>query len=185
MEDSLLREIIKVRENADLIITESEIHRAIDQVAENIKAALHEEVPVFLCVMKGGLPFTSELMKRIQSPLELDYVHVDRYRNKTLGSSIHWHKEPNINLKNRLVVIIDDIFDEGYTMQELIAYCEAKGANKVISVVLLKKKLATKHTDYEADFIGLTTEDRYLFGWGMDYKGHWRNLSNIYAVNED
>ena len=185
MEDSLLLEVIKVRENADLIITESEIHRAIDQVAENIKAALHGEVPVFLCVMKGGLQFTSELMKRIQSPLELDYVHVDRYRNKTHGSSIHWHKEPSINLKNRLVVIIDDIFDEGYTMQELIAYCEAKEANKVISVVLLKKKLATKHTDYEADFIGLTTEDRYLFGWGMDYKGHWRNLSNIYAVNED
>ena len=185
MEESLLQEVIRVRNNADLLISENEIHRAIDQVADNIKNVVSEEVPIFLCVMKGGLPFTSELMKRIQIPLELDYVHVDRYRNKTQGSSIQWHKEPNIDIKNRLVVIVDDIFDQGYTMQELIAYCEAKGANKVMSAVLIKKVLAKKHTDNEPDFIGLTTEDRYLFGWGMDYKGHWRNLSNIYAVSDN
>ena len=111
MEDDLLQEVIRVREHADLIITENEIHSAIDQVGDSLKNVTNETVPVFLCVMKGGLAFTSELMKRIQTPLELDYVHVDRYRNKTKGSSIHWHKEPSIELTNRLVVLLDDIFD--------------------------------------------------------------------------
>ena len=74
---------------------------------------------------------------------------------------------------------------EGYTMQELFAYCKANGASKVMSAVLIKKKLANKCTDYEPDFVGLTIEDRYVFGWGMDYKGHWRNLTNVYAVSKE
>jgi len=184
MEDSLLKDVIKTREQADLLISEKDINKAIDQVAERLQATMGEEVPVFLCVMKGGLMFTSELMKRIQSPIELDYLHVDRYRNKTHGSAIHWHKEPDIDLTGRLVLLVDDIFDEGYTMQELIAYCKAKGARKVLSVVLLNKILAKNHLKIEPDFVGLTTTDRYVFGWGMDYKGYWRNLSSVYAVSE-
>jgi len=185
MQDSLLKDAIKTREQADLLISEKDINKAVDQIAEKLQEVIGEEVPIFLCVMKGGLMFTSELMKRIQSPIELDYAHVDRYRNKTHGGAIHWHKEPDIGLNGRLVLLIDDIFDEGYTMQELMAYCKAKGASKVLSVVLLKKMLAKRHTEVEPDFVGLTATDRYVFGWGMDYKGYWRNLSSVYAVSNN
>ena len=184
MKDTLLQDAIITRDNADLLITETDINNAIDRVAENIKTKIGNEVPILLCVMKGGLIFTAELMKRIQSPLEVDYVHVDRYRNQTQGSSIHWHRKPDINLKGRLVLLIDDIFDEGYTMQELISYCKKKGASKVLSAVLLKKVLAKKYLDIEPNFVGLSTTDRYVFGWGMDYKGYWRNLANVYAVDK-
>lgn len=185
MEDLLHQDAVDTRNKADLLISEKEIKSSINNVARNIKAVIGDEVPVLLCVMKGGLMFTAELMKRIQSPLELDYLHVDRYRNQTQGSSIHWRKEPDIDLNGRLVLLVDDIFDEGYTMQELIAYCSANGASKVLSTVLLKKALAKKHTDFEPNFVGLETVDRYVFGWGMDYKGYWRNLSDVYAVSED
>ena len=185
MQGLLLEDAVEIREKADLLISEKDINTAIDLVAENIQAAIGSEVPIFLCVMKGGLMFTAELMKRIQSFLELDYVHVDSYRNKTQGAGIHWHKEPDIDIKGRLVLLIDDIFDEGYTLQELIAYCEVKGASKVLSAVLLKKTLAKKNTDIEPDFVGLKIADRYVFGWGMDCKGCWRNLSNVYAVRKD
>ena len=123
-------------------------------------------------------------MQRISSTMLLDYVHVDRYRNKTKGSSIHWHKEPDTPLDGRIVIIVDDILDEGYTLQELIAYCEAKGAKKVLSAVLLKKKLPKTPTCVKPDFIGLEVNDNYVFGWGMDYKGYLRNLSSIYAIAE-
>ncbi len=185
MDDSISKDALETKENADVLISKKEMEVAIDQVAAKLKNLFENEVPVFLCVMKGGLLFTSELMKRIQSPIELDYVHVDRYRDQTQGGSIHWHKEPDISLKDRLVFLIDDIFDEGYTMQELIAYCDAKGARKVSSVVLLKKILAKKHTDNDPDIVGLEVIDRYVFGWGMDYKGYWRNLTDVYAVNEN
>ncbi len=186
MSETLLREATETLEQADLIINEKTIYKAIDELVEKIKEYINDnEVPVLLCVMRGGLMFTSELMKRLQMPVELDYVHVDRYRDKTQGGSLHWHKEPDANLNERLVLLADDIFDEGYTMQELIAYCKAKGAREVKSVVLLKKSLAEKYIDIEPDFVGLECVDRYVFGWGMDYKGYWRNLSDVYAVSRD
>ena len=184
MDDTLFKDALETVENADMLISKKEIENAIDQVVSSIKSSVGNEVPVLLCVMKGGLMFASELMQRIQLPVELDYIHVDRYRNKTQGSSIHWHKEPDISLNGRLVLLVDDIFDEGYTMQELIAYCKAKGASKVLSVVLLQKVLAKKHTEIKPDFVGLEITNRYVFGWGMDYKGYWRNLTDIFAVSE-
>lgn len=185
MEDLTYQDIVNVRDNADLLMTEAEINLAIDKVAAEVEAALTNEVPIILCVMKGGLMFTSALMQRITAPMVLDYIHVDRYRNKTKGSSIHWHKEPDTSLADRTVIIVDDILDEGYTLQELIAYCEAKGAKKVLSAVLLKKNLSSTPTNVTPDFIGLEVTDRYVFGWGMDYKGYLRNLSSIYAIADE
>jgi hypoxanthine phosphoribosyltransferase len=182
MDELTHEEIVQVRDNAEVLISEDEINVAIDRIAQEVESSLDNEVPIMLCVMKGGLMFTSALMQRISSPMILDYVHVDRYRNKIQGSSIHWHKEPDTSLVDRTVIIVDDILDEGYTLQELIAYCHAKGAKKVLSAVLLKKKLSTTPTKVKADFIGLEVTDRYVFGWGMDYKGCLRNLSSIYAI---
>lgn len=185
MDELTHQEIVQVRENADILISEDEINKAIDRVAQEIESSLNNEVPIILCVMKGGLMFTAALMQRISSPMILDYIHVDRYRNKTQGSSIHWHKEPDTSLKDQTVIIVDDILDEGYTLQELFAYCQSKGAKKVVSAVLLKKKLSTTPTNIKPEFIGLEVTDRYVFGWGMDYKGYLRNLSSIYAVVEN
>ncbi len=182
MQNKFLQDVLHVREQAELLITENEIHEAINHVASQIKNEIGDTVPLFLCVMKGGLMFTSELAKKINSAIELDYVHVDRYRDKTHGGSIHWHKKPDTNLKGRVVILVDDIFDEGYTMQELIAYCKNKGACKILSAVLLKKELKDKHTSYQPDFVGMNVEDRFVIGWGMDYKGFWRNLTDIYAI---
>ncbi len=183
MEDITYQEVFQSHKNAEILISEQEVNQAIDSVAKNIESAIDNEAPIILCVMKGGLMFTAALMQRIALPMILDYVHVDRYRNKTQGSSIHWHKEPDTSLNDRIVIIVDDILDEGYTMQELIAYCEAKGAKKVLSAVLLKKKLSNTTAKIKPDFIGLEVTDRYVFGWGMDYKGYLRNLTSIYAID--
>ena len=184
MKAPLLKDVIKTRDQSSQLISRRKIDEAVDRVAAELRAAIDEEVPLFLCVMKGGLMFTAELMKRVQLPLQLDYVHVSRYHDTVQGGSICWHKEPATDLKGRLVVLIDDIFDEGYTMQELVRYCEASGASKVLSVVLLKKNLQETHVDIEPDLAALEVSDHYLFGWGMDYKGFWRNLYDVYAVSK-
>ena len=184
MEELSYHKITEVHQRADKLISEEEINLAIDKVAIEIISVTKNEIPVLLCVMKGGLMFTAALMQRIKKPLVLDYVHVERYRNKTQGSSIHWHKEPDTNLNDRVVIIVDDILDEGYTLQELVAYCEAKGAKKVLSAVLLKKKLNSAPVNIVPDFLGMEVVDRYVFGWGMDYKGYLRNQSSIYAIAE-
>jgi hypoxanthine phosphoribosyltransferase len=81
------------------------------------------------------------------------------------------------------VLIVDDILDEGITLKELVAYCEQQGVSSVRTAVLVNK-LHNRKTLESADFIGLTVEDRYVFGYGMDYKGYLRNVPGIYAVNE-
>ena len=184
MEDLSYDNVTEVYQLADKLISEEQINIAIDKVATEILSVTENEIPIFLCVMKGGLMFTAALLQRINTPLILDYVHVDRYRNKTQGSSIHWRKEPDVNLKDRIVIIVDDILDEGFTLQELIAYCEAKGAKKVLSAVLLKKKLQSSSVGVVPDFLCMEVVDRYVFGWGMDYKGYLRNQSSIYAIAE-
>jgi hypoxanthine phosphoribosyltransferase len=83
----------------------------------------------------------------------------------------------------RNVLIVDDILDEGITLQELIKYCEQEGVSSVHTAVLVNKLHDRKHLD-TADYIGLTVEDRYVFGYGMDYKGYLRNVPGIYAVDE-
>jgi hypoxanthine phosphoribosyltransferase len=81
------------------------------------------------------------------------------------------------------VLIIDDILDEGKTLAEIIKYCQKKGAANVYTAVLVDKLHDRKAVKgFKADFSGLEAADRFLFGYGMDYKGYWRNAPGIYAV---
>ena len=184
MDDSLYRDVIDTRHKADCVITKDEISKAIDDVSRKLTAEIGSQVPIFLCVMKGGLVLTAELMQRMQMPMELDYIHIDRYRNKTQGNELRLCKEPDIDLQGRFVIVIDDIFDEGYTLQAVVRYCKNANANKVLSVVMLRKQLQQIEAKTEPDYVCLPVEDRYVFGCGMDYKGFWRNLDAVYAVNE-
>ncbi len=86
-------------------------------------------------------------------------------------------------MAGRSVLIVDDILDEGTTLAAIIDYCKAQGASEVLTAVLVDKEHNRKaRPDLKCDFTGMTVEDRFLFGYGMDYKGYWRNAPGIYAV---
>ena len=81
-------------------------------------------------------------------------------------------------------MILDDIFDEGHTLAEVINARKAQGAKKIYTAVLVDKVHDRKHPGLEVDFCGMQVEDRYVFGYGMDYRGFWRNAPGIYALKE-
>jgi hypoxanthine phosphoribosyltransferase len=87
-------------------------------------------------------------------------------------------------LKGRTVLILDDILDEGHTLQSIHRYCEEQGASKVISAVLVRKKHERCVDDELTDNVALDVDDKYVFGFGMDYDGKYRQLDSIYALNE-
>lgn len=90
---------------------------------------------------------------------------------------------PMIEFRDRPVLIIDDILDEGHTLAAIIDYCREQGAASVQCAVLVDKQHERKaRPDLKADYVGLEVEDRYIFGYGMDYQGYWRNAPGIYAV---
>jgi hypoxanthine phosphoribosyltransferase len=179
----MLKEIKYIQANADLLYSEQEVEAALDKMAEQINVVLADRNPLLLCVMNGGIVVAGKLITRLTIPLTIDAINASRYQNQTAGGNIEWVLKPGTPLKDRTVLIIDDILDEGITLAAISHYCLEQGAASVYSAVLVDKIL-----DHEkpvtADFIGLEVEDRYLFGYGMDYKGYLRNASGIYACTE-
>jgi len=176
----MIDEIKTVESTADLLYTESEIESAIDAMAEKINYLLNDRNPIVLCVMNGGVVITGKLLTRLNFPLTFDAINASRYHNQTSGGQIQWLQKPDASLRDRTVLIVDDILDEGITLEAIINYCKEQGASSVYSAVLIDKKL-NHNKPVIADFIGLEAENRYLFGYGMDYKGYLRNAPGIYA----
>ena len=178
---SVPQRILAARETAELVFPAETVLTAIDRLAVRLTVALAEENPLLLCVLNGGLPFTAALMQRLQFPLALSYVHVGRYAEGTRGGELQWHARPGIPLTDRHVVLVDDIVDEGVTLAALEAWCLEAGAREVTTAVLLDKTARSGGYD---GFTALSCPDRYVFGWGMDFEGYWRNLPAIYALSE-
>jgi len=179
----MLEEIKHVQATADLLHSEQEIELAIDKMAQEINIALADRNPLLLCVMNGGVVTFGKLLTRLSIPLTIDAINASRYQNLTSGGSIEWLVKPVTSLKGRTVLLVDDILDEGITLQAICQYCREQGATAVYSAVLVDKIL-DHHKPITADFIGLKVENRYVFGYGMDYKGYLRNAPGIYACKE-
>ncbi len=173
----------EVFDQADCLFSNEQVIAAIDVLAKEINLVLADKNPLIMIVMNGGLVFGGQLLSRLHFPLQVDYLHASRYGDNTQGETLSWHAQPSMDLNNRVVLIIDDILDEGKTLLEIIKYCETQGAKNVMTAVLTEKMHKRKaNPNIKADFCGLKLEDRFVFGFGMDYQGYWRNAPGIYAV---
>jgi len=174
---------LAVWERAELLHSAEAVDCAMDQLAGAISARLAASDPVVLVVMTGAVVPAGLLLPRLRFPLRLDYLHVSRYRGRTSGGELHWIRRPGVSLADQSVLVVDDILDEGVTLTEIVRSCREAGAREVLSVVLVEKKHA-RSNGFRADFVGLQVPDRYVFGFGMDYKGYLRNANAIYAVDD-
>jgi hypoxanthine phosphoribosyltransferase len=177
-----LEQISAVRKRACCLHTEQQVEAALDAMAVAITKRLSDSNPVLLCIMNGGLIVCGKLATRLNFLLQMDYLHATRYRDKTVGADLQWKSYPETPLAGRVVLVVDDILDEGATLQNIIEYCSAQGASEVLSAVLVEKQHKRKLPDLQADFVGLEVDDFYLYGYGMDYKGYLRNAAGIFAV---
>jgi hypoxanthine phosphoribosyltransferase len=175
---------MKLPDNCKLVFDYAEIIQAIERLANRLNKQLVDETPVALCVMQGGLIFSGHLIPRLECMLDIDYIHATRYGNTTSGGQLTWKSYPDTALKGRTVLILDDILDEGHTLHSIQRYCEEQGASKVISAVLVRKKHERCVDNELTDNVALDVEDKYVFGFGMDYDGQYRQLDSIYALNE-
>lgn len=154
------------------------------RLARDISTTLGECNPLLLSVMGGAVVFTGQLLPLLRFPLDFDTLYVSRYRGNTRGGEIHWRIEPPQRVTGRVVLVLDDILDEGETMAAIRDRVLASGAAAFYSAVLVEKDLG-RAKPIAADFVGLTVPNRYVFGFGMDVRGAWRNLPAIYAVKGD
>lgn len=174
-------EVNQVLAEADCLYDQNDVNASLDKMAEAITAELQDKNPLVLCVLTGAIIPSGHLLTRLHFPLQIDYIHATRYAGETSGGELYWHVRPHHSLKDRNILIVDDILDEGITLAAIMEHCRNEGATSVYSAVLVEKQHDRKN-GLQADFVGLETEDRYLFGYGMDYKGYLRNVPGIYAV---
>ncbi|WP_298434136.1 hypoxanthine-guanine phosphoribosyltransferase [Geobacter sp.] len=178
-----LDEVRQVMNEADCLFTGDEVEVALDRLAGEISARLADRNPLVLCVMYGGLVVTGKLLPKLPFPLEVEYLHATRYGHHFFGTELDWRVRPSADLRGRTVLIVDDILDEGATLDAIAEWCREEGAAEVLTAVLVDKEHDRKtRPGLKADFTGVVSPDRFLFGCGMDYKGYWRNAPGIYAV---
>lgn len=171
----------KILGEADLIVSEQDAAAAVRRVAGEITAALRDAHPLVLSVMGGAVIFTGQLLPLLAFPLEFDYLHVTRYGDTTTGGELSWIVQPRAAIAGRTVLVVDDVLDEGITLAAVKRRLLEQGARDCPIAVFADKDLG-REKPVKADFIGVHLPNRYVFGFGMDVKGAWRNLPAVYAV---
>ena len=175
------QEARKILAEADLLCSAEESALAVRRVAAEITVRLADADPLVLAVMGGAVVFAGQLLPQLIFPLDFDYLHVTRYGDVTKGGQLAWIVEPRSAVEGRVVLVVDDILDEGVTMAEIAKRLRAQGASDVLTAVFADKNIG-RSKPIAADFVGVRLPNRYVFGYGMDVKGAWRNLPAVYAV---
>jgi len=169
-------------QRAELIHDRAAIEAAVRRMAMTIRNDFAGQRPVVLTIMHGGMFFSSLLALELGIDIELDYLHATRYRGATEGGGLSWLRRPAVSLAGKPVLLVDDILDEGPTLQEVRRWCQAQQAASVRIAVLTWKRHGRVLPGLDPDYWGLEVPDRYVFGFGMDFHEQGRNLPAIYAL---
>jgi len=170
---------------AQEIISATDMALGFDRLACAIQPLVDGGNCILLGVMTGGLYPLMRLADRLHGDFLMDYCHATRYAGGTKGGGLQWRETPHFSLTDHTVIIVDDIYDEGLTLQAVADYCRKAGAFRVATAVMVVKERQPAAGIAPPDFTtGLTVPDRYVFGCGMDVYGRWRHLPAIYALPE-
>lgn len=177
-----LSNLDQVNANAKCLFNLTEVEQALDIIVQNLTRDLADKQPVVLGVMRGALPMMGYVVPRLGFYIEVDYVHATRYQQNLSTGDLLWLHEPHVNLQGRTVLLIDDILDRGITLKAIAEKCYELGAADVKIAVLCHKQIANFTPTITADYVALPVPDAYIFGYGMDYEGGWRNAPGIYEL---
>lgn len=171
-------------EGSSLLASREQVKAAVERMAEAVNAFYGDREIVLLIVMTGGVMPAAWLAEKLKMPLRMDFVHATRYSGQTAGGEIEFRVPSRLNMEGHDVLIVDDIYDIGLTLQMIERYCLSRGARSVNSAVLVRKIHDRQTAGKVPAFVGLEVEDRYIFGCGMDAYEHWRHLDEIRALEE-
>jgi hypoxanthine phosphoribosyltransferase len=174
----------RILETAEEVCSAECVAAEVTRVAAEVSAKLKDSHPLVLGVMRGSVMFAGHLLPQLRFPLHFDYLDVTRYGTATVGGEITWKVSPGTAVAGRIVLVVDDILDEGHTLAAVRQKLLDAGATEFYSAVFAQKDLG-RPKPIVADFVGITVPNRYVFGFGMDVYGAWRNLPAIYALRDE
>ncbi|MBZ9730340.1 adenylate kinase [Salegentibacter sp. JZCK2] len=165
-------------------ISEEEIHLAIDKVADRLNEDYRDSNPVFLGVLNGSFMFASEVIKRFKGDCEVSFVKLGSYQGTATTGDVKTLLGLNQSLKGRKVILLEDIVDTGNTLEEINKILKTEDVDNYEVVTLFYKPEAYKK-DFNIKYRGLEIPNKFIVGYGLDYDGLGRNLTQIYKRKEN
>lgn len=172
-------------ERSRVLFNREEVQAAVQRMADEINRHYGDRPIVVITVMTGAIIPAAWLMTRLKMPLQMDFVHATRYRGGLYGAELEYRVPPRLDLKDKDVLIVDDIFDEGNTLAAIKGSVESRHARSVKMAALVRKLHDRGLPRDYVDFTGLDVPDVYVFGCGMDAYEEWRQLEEILVLEED
>lgn len=167
-----------------VLITEEQIVNRCNEIGKQISKDYAGKRPILIALLKGSVPFLSELMKHIDIDIEIDFMDVSSYSGTESTGEVKIVKDLDCSIKDADVIIIEDIIDTGRTLKTVKQLLYSKGANSVKVASLLDKK-QRRVVDIEGDYIGFDIPDSFVIGFGLDFNQKYRNLPYVGVLKED
>ncbi|SEU10325.1 hypoxanthine phosphoribosyltransferase [Salinibacillus kushneri] len=163
----------------EILITEDQIQKKIQVIADQLTSEYQDCFPLAVGVLKGALPFMADLLKRVETYLEMDFMDVSSYDGgmKSTGE-VKIIKDLNTKVEGRDILIIEDIIDSGLTLSYLVDLFKYRKANSIKIVTLLDKPTG-RQANVKADLVGFEVPDAFVVGYGLDYQEKYRNLPYV------
>ena len=166
-------------ETSRVLFTREEVSAAVQKMADEINGFYGNEPLVLISVLTGAIIPAAWLATKLKMPIQMDFVHATRYRGGLYGAELEYRVPPRLELEDKNILIVDDIFDEGNTLAAIKGSVEKRKAASVKMAVLVRKDHDRGLARDYVDFIGLDVPDVYVFGCGMDAYEEWRHLDEI------
>lgn len=163
----------------EVLITEDEIREKTVEIATQLTKDYQDQFPLVIGVLKGAMPFMSDLLKRVDTYLEMDFMDVSSYGSSTVSSGeVRILKDLNTSVEGRDILIVEDIIDSGLTLSYLVELFRYRKASSIKIVTLLDKPEGRK-ANIKADYVGFVVPNEFVVGYGLDYAEKYRNLPYI------
>ncbi|QDU31834.1 Hypoxanthine-guanine phosphoribosyltransferase [Anatilimnocola aggregata] len=165
------------------LVTEQQIQDSITRLAQDIREREAGKPLTVIAIMTGAIVFLADLMRKLELPMRVGVVQTSSYRGGTTRGSLSINSDMMLDVKGRDVLLVDDIFDTGHTLKEVIAMIDELGPRSVRSAVLLLKK-GRQEVEMRPDYVGFEIPDEFVVGYGLDYQDMYRNLPYLAALEE-
>lgn len=168
-----------------VMFTQEEINARAAEIARDIERDLAGEQVVLVGILRGAVMWMVDMMKNVDLDMVIDFMAVSSYGSSTKSSGIvKIVKDLDTDIKDKNVIIVEDIVDSGTTLKYLKEYLSGRGA-KTVRISALLDKPAGRRVDVDVDYIGFTVDDRFIVGYGLDYDQRYRNLPYITYLDDD
>ena len=176
-----MKEVRILDKDFELFIEADTIQESIKRLAITINEDLKDKCPIFVAILNGSFMFAGDLMKYVTISSEITFVRIASYQGVNSTNKIKEIMGLKENIKDRTVVILEDIVDTGHTIEALIKQFEKHSPKEIkVATLLFKPKALVK--DVKPDYVALEIPNDFIVGFGLDYDGFGRNLKDIYKI---